>query len=386
MARFTESPQPGYPSKMMMDWTRGNCGRHSVATPGLYKRPSVLADGRAVVYFYAWRGGPRLHAAPHSPEFVAEWKAAVAARAKPTRAATGTLQDIIDGYRASADYRGLADETRKGYARRITKIEDEFGDLPIEALANTAVRGIMLDWRDGIAKQHPREADYCLSVLQAVLSWAWNRRRIPAHPLERNLGRIYRGTRIDKVYLPGDIALIGTMPAHIRLPAMLALETGQRESNILKLTWGCYDGVALNIHQTKGGARVRVPVTKALKALLDATPRIAVTICTTSRGTPWTKDGFKTSWGKVKPRGLTFHDLRGTAVTRLAVAGCTTAEIASITGHSMTSVATILEKHYLHNDPRIAESAVIKLEKHKARTEVVKRPVKRSNQRDENAP
>ena len=33
--------------------------------------------------------------------------------------------------------------------------------------------------------------------------------------------------------------------------------------------------------------------------------------------------------------GVAFHDLRGTAVTRLALAGCTEAEIASITGPSL---------------------------------------------------
>ena len=41
------------------------------------------------------------------------------------------------------------------------------------------------------------------------------------------------------------------------------------------------------------------------------------------------KNGFGTL------RELTFHDLRGSAVTRLARAECTTAEIATITGHSL---------------------------------------------------
>ena len=36
--------------------------------------------------------------------------------------------------------------------------------------------------------------------------------------------------------------------------------------------------------------------------------------------------------------GVTFLDLRATAVTRLAIAGCTEAEIATITGHSLRSV------------------------------------------------
>jgi hypothetical protein len=45
--------------------------------------------------------------------------------------------------------------------------------------------------------------------------------------------------------------------------------------------------------------------------------------------------------------GVTFNDLRGTAVTRLALVGCTEAEIASITGHSLRDVRSILDAHYL---------------------------------------
>jgi integrase len=60
---------------------------------------------------------------------------------------------------------------------------------------------------------------------------------------------------------------------------------------------------------------------------------------------------------------VTFHDLRGTAVTRLALAGCTEAEIATITGHSLHGVRAILDSHYLNRDPALGESAIRKLEK-----------------------
>ena len=59
---------------------------------------------------------------------------------------------------------------------------------------------------------------------------------------------------------------------------------------------------------------------------------------------------------------VTFNDLRGTAVTRLALVGCTEAEIASITGHSTRDVRSILDAHYLHRDQALAESAIRKLE------------------------
>jgi hypothetical protein len=53
----------------------------------------------------------------------------------------------------------------------------------------------------------------------------------------------------------------------------------------------------------------------------------------------------------------------GTAVTRLAIVGCTEAEIATITGHSLRDVRSILDANYLHRDPALAESAIKKLER-----------------------
>jgi len=46
----------------------------------------------------------------------------------------------------------------------------------------------------------------------------------------------------------------------------------------------------------------------------------------------------------------------------LAIAGCTEAEIATITGHSLRSVRAIIDTHYLNRDPVLAESAIRKLE------------------------
>ena len=88
---------------------------------------------------------------------------------------------------------------------------------------------------------------------------------------------------------------------------------------------------------------------------------------TNSDGKPWSPDGFRASWGKACKAagvvGVTFNDLRGTAVTRLALAGCTEAEIATITGHSLRGVRAILDRHYLSRDPALGESAIRKLEK-----------------------
>jgi integrase len=157
--------------------------------------------------------------------------------------------------------------------------------------------------------------------------------------------------------------------SHLTLALVLALWTGQRQGDLLRLTWSQYDGQTIRLRQTKTRARVVIPVGKPLREALDAArlTTSAVTILATTNGTPWTSDGFRASWrkacDKAKITALTFHDLRGTAVTRLAVAGCTIPEIASITGHSLKDVSAILDAHYLKRDPALAESAIRKLEK-----------------------
>ena len=109
-----------------------------------------------------------------------------------------------------------------------------------------------------------------------------------------------------------------------------------------------------------------LPIAAPLKAALAAAKKHGPLILTNKAGRPWTSHGFQASWHmaarKAGIMGLTFHDLRGTAVTRLAIVGCTEAEIATITGHSLRDVRSILDAHYLARDPALAESAIRKLE------------------------
>ena len=118
--------------------------------------------------------------------------------------------------------------------------------------------------------------------------------------------------------------------------------------------------------QSKTGARVDIPVGAPLKAALDATTKHGPIILTSTDKRPWTPDGFQASWGKACKRAVvadvTFNDLRGTAVTRLALVGCTEAQIAAITRHSLRDVRSILDAHYLHRDIELARSAINKLE------------------------
>lgn len=64
---------------------------------GLHRVRRRLADGSERIHCYAWRGGPRIEAAPGTPEFVAEFERLTAGRDKPQRR-TDTLQHLINEY------------------------------------------------------------------------------------------------------------------------------------------------------------------------------------------------------------------------------------------------------------------------------------------------
>jgi integrase len=87
---------------------------------------------------------------------------------------------------------------------------------------------------------------------------------------------------------------------------MLALWTGQREGDLLKLKWSDYDGKYIRLiqsktirHGKKGKAkRVTIPVSGPLKTYLDASKKRGIYILMNTRDQPWTEDGFRSSWGE----------------------------------------------------------------------------------------
>lgn len=345
-----------------------------VRLKGINRVTKKLADGSSVTYFYAWKGGPRLDGKPGTPEFHASYNAAV-----ETRKATpeGMLRAILDGFEASSDFAGLAPRTRTDYKKHIKAIEAEFGDFPLKALEDRRTRGEFLAWRDRMGVTSRRNADYRFAVFARILAWAFNRGLVPLNPCERP-GRLYRSTRSEVVWTDADeAAFLAKAPAHLHLALTLALWTGQRQGDLLRLTWSAYDGSHIRLKQRKTGARVVIPVGAPLKRVLDEAKRKvaelpegkprALTILATENGTPWTESGFRASWRKACAKagvvGVTFHDLRGTAVTRLALAECSEAEIATITGHSLRDVGAILDSHYLKRGGGLADSAIRKLER-----------------------
>ena len=105
---------------------------------------------------------------PGSIEFMTAYNAAIAKLKQP---AAGEFRSIIAKYKASPEFTGKAEKTRADYLGYIKKIEAEFGDLPIAALEDKAVRQEFREWRNKMAST-PKAADYARTMLARILSWA----------------------------------------------------------------------------------------------------------------------------------------------------------------------------------------------------------------------
>ena len=332
---------------------------------GVHKVRSKLVDGTIRTYYYAWRGGPKLIGEPGSAAFETSYRAAKAMNAGP---AEGTLQSITNQYRGSTAFGSLSDSSKRNYERYLRMIDDEFGSMSLKMLDALGARGTFMEWRDSLADR-PRTADFAWMVLSRMLSFGVDRGLIRHNPCVRG-GRIYKVDRREALWSEDDLARIkvAATPAEVWNVVLFALETGQRQGDCLKAQWSDIVGGKLSVRQDKTGARLMIPISPKLGALFVSLPRGEGSIITHSKGETWTPNSFRTSFQRSFAasgiaRDLHFHDLRGTAITRLALAGCTVLEIAAVTGHSPANVSAILSRHYLGGQVELAEQAMWKLAK-----------------------
>ena len=89
-----------------------------------------------------------------------------------------------------------------------------------------------------------------------------------------NGDKLNQGTRVDKIWSDEDVArFLRTAPSYLHLAMLLAINTGQRQGDLLRLLWSAYDGKEIKMRQRKTGAYVPIPVSDALKTALDAASR-----------------------------------------------------------------------------------------------------------------
>lgn len=334
-----------------------------------------LADGSIAIYYYHRASGMRLPGSPGDPKFLAAF--AEAERLRPHD--VENVNAIIREYLQSYAFERKAASTKREYKRMLLALGEKFGTLPLRALASPRVSGVFLDYQEEIARTRPREADNRLSVLSTVFSRAKRKGKIRSNPLH-DFERLYSGDRSEKIWTADDITtFMADAPVELQVALILALHTGQRYGDLIRLEWSQYSGTTILLRQRKTKALVPIHVSQNLRRTLDGMPRLGKNILTRADGRPWFTDANDKALSKAwsahmivcglrpqnyasltqqeKSQFLRFNDLRGTAVTLLAEAGCEVPQIASITGHTLQSATRILEK-YMAMTPALSRAAI----------------------------
>lgn len=322
-------------------------------------------DGSFALYRYHRATGCQLKGEPGTPEFIESLGAAERALRERGR---GTVAALIRKFEGSPEWDAFDDSTQREYTRKFKVIDRKWGSAPIAAFEDVEFRRDVIAWRDVIAKRARREADNLVSALTRLGSFAFDKADIKVNALA-GIKRVYHSDRADKLWLPEHVtAFIRHASPELCAALMLAMHTGQRQGDLRRLPWSAYDGLRITLRQRKGKKLVAIRCTAALRSLLDGMERRGLLILTTATGRAWTKRYLNQKWTEAEraaglaEEDLHFHDLRGTAVTMLAEAGCTVPEIAAITGHSLKTVTHILET-YLSRTRALADAAILKLDR-----------------------
>jgi integrase len=314
--------------------------------------PQRGRDG-AVKYWYFRRGGRRwrLPGAPFSPEFMAKYHELVAATEpgqgaeNSTAHAPGSVDAVVIEYLGSAKFKEKSPGTKRQYRLHFEKVTKRYG----KGLIKNLTRQHVMRWQDTLSDT-PGTANMVVKVLRLLCKFAIDRGYLRENPV--------RGIELQKLgehraWTDEECATFearwpaGSMQ---RRAYMLAKYTGQRCGDIAAMTRAHRKVIravdqtgaelwlpAIRVVQQKTGTELWVPEHRALTAEL-ALGGGHMSLLTKHDGSAFGSDALRLWFADaIEEAGLpdqcVLHGLRKTAARMLAEAGCTTHQIAAITGH-----------------------------------------------------
>jgi integrase len=280
---------------------------------------------------------------------------------KRRRAPGDTVGELIAAWDESPEWRSLAESTKAGY---VTYLRPLIGMERVRA--KDVTRRELIAIRNAIAVERGNGAATAfVRAASALFGWAIEAGFLDHSPL-------VKVKRLPGGHLPAwsaaDVELaLPALPEHLRRPVILALYTGQRRGDLIRMPWSAYDGTRIRLVQEKTAAPLIIAVPQELKTELDTwrSAAAATLILTNKFGRPWRASNLSKQLGEALakvdgfPPHRNIHGLRKLAAANLAQAGCTLHEIAAITGHK--SLAMIQLYTASVDQERAAAAAIVKL-------------------------
>lgn len=300
----------------------------------------VLADGTVKTYEYNRTPAPR-----------------------QPRVAPNSVDALLNAYRRSQEWEGLAPASRKLYAIYHRDIA-RFGALAITDVS----RRFVLEVRDAIAVRSGLGAANAFArTFSALFGWAVERGWIEHSPASRI--KALKGGSLP-AWTPEEAdQAVQVLPAQLGRAVLLARYTGQRRGDLAQMTWAAWDGSSIRLTQGKTGTSLVIPAHRRLRAALaewKGDPDRGLYILRQDTNRPWTADYLGQRMREALAEhgfreGINLHGLRKLAATELAEAGCSALEIQAITGHASLAMVSLYTRSA--DQERLAKSAIYRLQK-----------------------
>lgn len=279
-----------------------------------------------------------------------------------------TFVTVINAYLASPKFASLSAGTQVNYrcSLRFAGSREGIGDVPVSVLRPAIVQGFL----DGLANEPGRQVNMRVA-LKAVEKWAIVRDLLP-HVISLGTETVGGGDG-HRPWTDHQIeTAIKYARPEISRAILLAANTGQRGSDLIKMAWSDLeeiDGrIGIHVIQKKTGLELWIPFTAALATVVATWERRPAPLLLRDDGTPWAKRGWLTmAWVRERSnnpelapcKGLTLHGLRASACVRLRRLGATEAQISAMVGLSIPMVTRYCRKSVQKEN---AMAAVIRLD------------------------
>ena len=293
---------------------------------------------------------------------IAEGRFFPSARQRPV-----LFDDLLDDYREAKRREGKAVMASNiGYRR----LSERFGGRRAAEITSAEVDR----WRRDLAEtMAPATVNLHLCLLRAIFGHGARSRQLAASELPQ-ITALKTNNKLVR-YLTGaeELRLLQAAPERLRLLILVAIHTGMRKGELLKLTWHDIDFVSgtITVREAKSGEGRRLPMSEtarralmAMRELREQGPRVRRALG--NEENPWVfsapRGGFLMNLNRdwyeaLKRTGLRdfrFHDLRHTFASRLVMAGVDLYRVQTLMGHKMPSMTL----RYAHLSPQHLRAAV----------------------------
>jgi integrase len=331
-------------------------------------------------HYFRRRGFERvtLPGAPGSAEFIAAYAAAFAGQSAlrieiaASRAKPGSVAQAVALYLGAADYTDLVPRSKRALRLLLDRFREEHGDRPIADLRGKHVEFMM-------AGKAPYAARDFFKAIRSIAKVAMRAGLIEADPTANVRRPKIRDTGGFRCWTDDEIEQFEAhYPAETRarLAFALLLHTGQRRGDVIHMGRQHISGGYIRVRQQKTGTNLQIKIIPELETILAAHPATHLTFLTTHNGEPFSPTGFSNWFGHVCAEaglsGLSAHGLRKTMCRKLAEAGCSANQIASVSGHK--TLREVQRYTEAADQKRMAEAAMETM--NKSRNEVANLPAR----------